>query len=100
MPDHDTPIDGLGRSISAPPLTRRESIRLRHERLEREAGHLDASERSRLLLAVIDEVDARAMMRADAHRACGLDPGSLDDGSLSTDALRAALEVLRGLPTP
>ena len=79
---------------------RRQSILLVREEAERRAGHLDAAERADILLEVQAEVDARAMFRVDAHRAARLTPGSLDDASLSTDTLRAALLALRGLPTP
>lgn len=67
---------------------------------ELRAGHLDGGERAMLRQEIDDLITARALFRADAHAAAGLPPGSLDDGSLSTDALRAALQVLRGLPTP
>ncbi len=81
------------------PLTRREAHRRHYARVEA-ARHADADVRADVLVRIDDEIDARAMFRVDAHVAAGLTPGALDDQSLTTERLRAALEALRALPRP
>lgn len=81
------------------PLSRTERKRMAHERFE-SRRHPDAAARAVLLVDIDEEIDRRDMLRADATSAMRLAAGSLDDQSLSTDQLRAALNVIRGLPTP
>ncbi|WP_237481510.1 hypothetical protein [Lichenibacterium dinghuense] len=65
-----------------------------------ESRHRDAAARAVLLVDIEEEIDRRDMLRADATSVMRLAAGSLDDQSLSTAQLRAALDVIRGLPTP
>ncbi len=83
-------------------LSRRETVRAFIRDRERAYGHSpdDAIKRSFALSSIDDEIDRRALTRAEAHDALCLRDGALDDGSMSLAELQAALVALREQPTP
>ena len=62
------------------------------------AGHRDQRERAELRVDLEVEATSRCMPETVLHTILGLEQGSLHDGTLSTDVLRAALEHLRRQP--
>lgn len=79
---------------------RLDSIAMARSEAERRAGHLDHVERGRLLADIEGRQDALAMSRAQVHGHVGLDPGTLDDSSMSTRCLRETLRILRLMQHP
>ena len=65
---------------------------------EESAGHRDYRDRAELRFEIQGHLNMRAMPERVACEVLGLSQGSLSDGSLSTDLLRAALQHLRVQP--